>query len=67
MADLKSFINTSSDRIKSAMGVPVDRIKTIQGSLLNPSPPLDDYITFEGESENITFENELEYITFEGE
>ena len=37
MADLKSFINTSSDRIKSAMGVPVDRIKTIQGSLLNPN------------------------------
>lgn len=38
MADLKSFINTSSDRIKSAMGVPVDRIKTIQGSLLNQIP-----------------------------
>ena len=38
-----------------------------KGSLLNPSTPLDDYITFEGESENITFENELEYITFEGE
>lgn len=35
MADLKSFINTSSDKIKSAMGVPVDRIKTIQGSMLN--------------------------------
>lgn len=38
MADLKSFINTSSDRIKSAMGMPVDRIKTIQGSLLNQIP-----------------------------
>lgn len=65
MADLKSFINTSSDRIKSAMGVPVDKIKTIQGSLLNPSPPVGDGITFEGESEFLTFENELELITFE--
>lgn len=35
MANLKTFVNISDDRIKSAIGVPVDRTKDILGSLLN--------------------------------
>lgn len=64
MADLKSFLNISDDRIKSVTGVPVDRTKAVLGSKLNLLPPVNG-ITFEGESEFLTFENELELITFE--
>ena len=35
MADLKTFNALPDYRIKSAMGVPIDRLKTINGSLLN--------------------------------
>ena len=38
MADLKTFNNIPSDRIKSAMGVPVDRTKDILGSKVNLLP-----------------------------
>lgn len=45
MANLKTFVNISDDRIKSAIGVPVDRTKDILGSLLNQNEPeVDGYL-----------------------